>query len=453
MADIFDLIIRGGIAVTPLGTVRTDIGVRGGLIAALGDLSPKQAGDVFEAEGLHVLPGVIDTQVHFREPGAEHKEDLATGSKAAVLGGVTGVFEMPNTNPPTVTVHALADKVARARGRMFCDFAFFAGGTAENVDQITALENQEGCAGIKVFMGSSTGSLLVEDRDVLRAILARISRRASFHCEDEARLRERRHLAEAGRPETHPVWRDETAALIATQNLIELAREAHTPVHVLHVSTAEEMAFLRGAKDIASVEVTPHHLTLTAPEVYERLGTRAQMNPPVRDGRHMAELWQGISDGTVDVLGSDHAPHTAEEKAREYPSSPSGMPGVQTLVPVMLTHVAAGRLTLERFVAMTSTNPARLFAMKVRGVIAEGMVASFTIVDLKAEREIRDDMMASRCGWTPYAGFEAKGWPVATIVRGQVVMIDGAVMSAPAGDCIVFDLPASAAPAPHDALS
>lgn len=449
MPDVLELIIKDGIAVTPKGTVKTDIGIRGGKIAALGDLSRSRADDVFEAGGLHVLPGVIDTQVHFREPGMEHKEDLETGSRAAVLGGVTAVFEMPNTNPPTVTIEALADKVTRAKGRMFCDFAFFAGATADNVDLIPVFERQEGCAGIKVFIGSSTGTLLVEDREVLRAILARISRRASFHCEDEARLRERKSLAEAERPETHPVWRDETAALLATQSLAQLADEAGKPVHVLHVSSAEEMTFLRehkalaGSRNLVSVEVTPHHLTLAAPEAYQQLGTRAQMNPPVRDARHREALWAGIADGTVDVLGSDHAPHTLEEKARPYPSSPSGMPGVQTLVPVMLNHVNAGRLSLERFVELSSTAPARLFGIKDRGLIAEGMSASLTIVDMKAQWELRDDWIASRSAWTPYDGMEVKGWPVATLLRGQVVMLDGAIMPGPAGEPVAFNLPSA----------
>jgi dihydroorotase len=446
MADFFDLIIKDGTVLTPKGAVQTDIGIAGERIAALGDLARHRAGDVFEAKGLHVLPGVIDTQVHFREPGLEHKENLDTGGRSAVLGGVTAVFEMPNTNPPTTSIERLADKVARARGRMFCDFAFFAGGTAENVADIPALEAKEGCAGIKVFLGSSTGSLLVEKREVLRAILGQISRRASFHCEDEARLRERKPLAQAGRPETHPIWRDEQAALLATQMLVEEARLAGKPVHVLHVTTAEEMAYLRGNKDIASVEVTPHHLTLVAPDAYERLGTLAQMNPPVREARHREALWDAIADGTVDVLGSDHAPHTLEEKAREYPASPSGMTGVQTLVPIMLDHVSKGRLSLERFAELSSANPARLFRAKDRGRIAEGMTASLTIADLKARREIRNEAMASRSGWTPYHGVEVTGWPMATLVRGRVVMIDGAILSEPEGECVAFDLPASSLP-------
>ncbi len=441
MTPEFDLIISGGIAVLPGETVQADIGISDGRIAEIGSLDVRRAADVFVATGLHVLPGIIDTQVHFREPGAEHKEDLETGSRAAILGGVTAVFEMPNTNPPTTSAEALADKLARAAGRMFCDYAFFIGGTAENASQLAALELLPGCAGIKVFIGSSTGSLLVEDATVLRTILMHISRRAAFHCEDEARLRERRSLAIDGDPATHPVWRDETAALIATQRLVELAIELDKPVHVLHVSTAEEMDYLHLRKpgSQVSVEVTPHHLSLSAPEAYARLGTLAQMNPPVRETRHLEALWAGVGDGTVDILGSDHAPHTLDEKAKPYPNSPSGMPGVQTLVPVMLDHVNAGRLSLERFVELASTNTARLFRISDRGSIAVGNKADFSVVDLKAQREITNNWIASRSGWTPYDGQRVTGWPIATIISGRVAMLDGAIMAEPFGVPVLLD--------------
>ena len=301
------------------------------------------AAEIIDAKGLHVLPGVIDTQVHFREPGLEHKEDLEAGSRAAVMGGVTAVFEMPNTKPLTISPETLADKVARARDRMFCDFAFYVGGTRENIADLPALERLESAAGIKVFMGSSTGDLMVDDEASLSRIIEKISRRAAFHAEDEARLKERMPLRRPGDPTSHPVWRDEQAALMATQRLVRLAEQHGRRVHVLHVSTAEEMAFLADHKDWASVEVTPHHLTLVAPECYERLGTYAQMNPPVRDDRHRQAMWAAVADGVVDVLGSDHAPHTREEKDHAYPDSHSGMTGVQTLVPIMLDHVNAGQ--------------------------------------------------------------------------------------------------------------
>ncbi len=434
----YDLLLRGGTVVNHDGRGERDIGIREGRIAALGDLAGAAAAEVIDANGLTILPGVIDTQVHFREPGLEHKEDLETGSRAAVMGGVTAVFEMPNTRPLTVTAETLADKVRRARHRMLCDFAFFVGGTRETIGDIPALERQEGSAGIKVFMGSSTGDLLVDDEPSLDGIVARISRRAAFHAEDEARLKARAGLRRPGDPTSHPVWRDEEAALIATRRLVRLAEKHARRVHVLHVSTADEMAFLAHHKDWASVEVTPHHLTLAAPECYERLGTYAQMNPPVRDVRHRAALWAALAAGVVDVLGSDHAPHAREEKDQPYPESHSGMPGVQTLVPIMLDHVNAGRLTLERFVDLTSAGPQRLFGIQGKGRIAVGWDADLTVVDLKRRQAIANSWIASRCGWTPYDGISVTGWPVGTIVRGHRVMWEGEIAGPAHGEPIRF---------------
>lgn len=438
MAELFDLIVKGGTVVNQDGEAVRDIGIVEGRIAAIGDISATQAAEVIDAKGLHVLPGVIDTQVHFREPGLEHKEDLATGSLAAVSGGVTAVFEMPNTKPLTTTAETLADKVSRARGRMHCDFAFYVGGTQENVGDIPRLERLEAAAGIKVFMGASTGDLLIEDEATLERVIAAISRRAAFHAEDEARLRERAGLRKPGDPSSHPVWRDETAAMIATERLVRLAEKHRKRVHVLHVSTAEEMAFLRDHKAWASVEVTPHHLTLLAPDCYQRLGTYAQMNPPVRDGRHLQALWAAIADGTVDVLGSDHAPHTREEKDHPYPESHSGMTGVQTLVPVMLDHVNAGRLSLQRFVDLTSHGPARLFGISNKGRIAVGYDADLTVVDLKRTMTITNDWIKSRCGWTPYDGGNVRGWPIGTFVRGHAVMWDGEILGSGLGEPVRF---------------
>ena len=318
MTTTYDTIFKGGTVVNHDGIGKRDVGVRDGRIAAIGDLGPSTAGKVIDCTGLHILPGVVDSQVHFREPGLEHKEDLETGSRAAVLGGVTSVFEMPNTKPLTTSEAALEDKIRRGRHRMHCDFAFWVGGTRENARDVAELERLPGAAGIKVFMGSSTGDLLVEDDEGVKSILRNTRRRAAFHSEDEFRLRERENLRVQGDPSSHPVWRDPQAAMIATERLVRVARETGARVHVLHISTAEEMEFLRDHKDVASVEVTPHHLTLEAPDCYARLGTRAQMNPPVRDAAHKAGIWAGLTQGVVDVLGSDHAPHTLEEKALPY---------------------------------------------------------------------------------------------------------------------------------------
>ncbi|MFG1375621.1 dihydroorotase [Xanthobacter autotrophicus] len=438
MPVTFDLLLKGGVVATPAGIAVADIGVTGGRIRAIGALGGASAGEVVDATGLHILPGVIDTQVHFREPGLEQKEDLETGSLAAVMGGVTGVFEMPNTIPQTTSASALEDKIARGTNRMHCDFAFYVGGTHDNVKDLPELERLPGAAGVKVFIGSSTGSLLVADDDGVRNILKVIRRRAAFHCEDEPRLQERKGLRVPGDASSHPVWRDEIAALTATRRLVTLARETGARVHVLHVTSAEEMEFLADARDVASVEVTPHHLTLAAPDCYDRLGTLVQMNPPVRDGRHRDALWAALQSGVVDVLGSDHAPHTLEEKAKPYPESPSGMTGVQTLVPLMLDHVAAGRLTLERFVDLSSAGPARLFGIAGKGRIVVGYDADFTVVDLKRRATITADWIASRSKWTPYDGKEVTGWPVGTFVRGRKVMWEGDLTGPASGAPIRF---------------
>jgi len=440
MAETYDLILRGGIVLTPNGREEIDVGVKGGKIVALGALTTASALEAISCKGLHVLPGVIDTQVHFREPGLEYKEDLESGTRGAVLGGVTGVFEMPNTKPSTLTTEDFEEKMRRAKGRAWCDYAFYIGGAAENVMELARLERLPGCSGVKVFMGASTGTLLVPDDATLDAILKNSYRRMAVHCEDEARMNERKPMTRASgaTAHVHPEWRDAQSALLATQRLIKLARKRGRRVHVLHVTTADEMVFLRDHKDIATVETTPQHLTLAAPECYDRLGTLAQMNPPIRDARHREGLWQGVRDGIVDVIGSDHAPHTLEEKAKPYPDSPSGMTGVQTLVPILLDHVNAGRLTLERFVDLTSAGAARIFNLAGKGRIALGYDADITLVDLGARRRIENKWIASKAGWTPYDGMQVTGWPTATIIRGNVVMREDQLVATPRGEPIRF---------------
>jgi dihydroorotase len=447
MATTYDLILKGGTVVNQDGKGVRDIGVRAGRIAAIGDLGRASAGETLDCAGLHVLPGVVDSQVHFREPGLEHKEDLETGSAAAVLGGVTAVFEMPNTNPLTTSEAALADKLRRATGRMHCDFAFWVGGTRDNAADAGELERLPGAAGIKVFMGSSTGDLLVEDDEGVASILRNTRRRAAFHSEDEFRLRERTGLKVEGDPSSHPVWRDELAALACTQRLVRIARQARARIHVLHISTAEEIAFLEQHKDVATCEATPHHLALSSDD-YARLGTLIQMNPPVRASRHRDGVWRGVSQGVVDVLGSDHAPHTLAEKARPYPASPSGMTGVQTLVPIMLDHVNAGRLTIERFVDLLSHGPQRVFGMARKGRIAAGYDADLTIVDLKRRETITNAQAGSKAGWTPYDGREVTGWPVGTIVRGKRVMWEGEIVTPGQGRAVEFSEALAAFPSP-----
>mgnify|MGYP001793338395 FL=1 len=435
--NTLDTIFRNGTVVNHDGIHQTDIGVESGQITALGNLSRAAAETIVDCKGLHVLPGVIDTQVHFREPGLTHKEDLESGSRSAVLGGVTGVFEMPNTNPLTTTREAFDAKIVAAKNRMHCDFAFYIGGTHDNISELPELEKLPGCAGVKGFMGSSTGSLLVQDDDGVEAILNAITRRAAFHSEDEYMLEERKDLRIAGDPSSHPVWRSPEVALNCTKRLVALAHKTGKRIHVLHISTGEEIAFLADHKDVASVEVTPHHLTLDD-TAYARLGTYVQMNPPVRDRSHQDNIWAGVANGVADILGSDHAPHTREEKEHAYPDSHSGMTGAQTLVPTMLNHVNEGRLSLERFVDMTSHGPNRLFGIAGKGRIAVGYDADLTIVDLKRQETSTNGWIASRAGWTPYDGEVVTGWPVGTIVRGHQVMWDGELITPSIGQPMRF---------------
>ncbi|HWK95365.1 MAG TPA: dihydroorotase [Pseudolabrys sp.] len=438
MAETFDLVLKGGTVVNQDGEGIRDVGIRAGRFAAIGELARASAGEVIDCSGLHVLPGVMDTHVHFREPGLTQKEDLESGSRGAVLGGVTLTFEMPNTIPTTTDAAALADKVSRAHHRMHCDFGFYVGATRENTRDLAELERLPGACGIKVFAGSSTGSLLIEDDDGIRAVLENVNRRVSFHSEDEYRLRERMNLRIDNDPRSHPVWRDAAAALICTQRLVRLARETGKRIHILHVTTKDEAEYLAAHKDVASAEVTPAHVTLTAPDCYERLGTMAQLNPPVRDAMHQAGLWHALQQGVIDTCGSDHSPHTREEKTHPYPKAHSGMPGVQTLVPLMLDHVNAGRLTLQRFVDLTSAGPARVYGIANKGRIAVGYDADVTVVDMKRREIITESWIASRAGWSPYTGASVTGWPVGTFVRGYQVMWEGTLVSAARGECVRF---------------
>ncbi|HWY60913.1 MAG TPA: dihydroorotase [Rhizomicrobium sp.] len=438
MSESFDLLIQGGTVATVNGIVPADIGVIGGRIAAIGSLSTAKAAEIFKARGLTILPGAIDSQVHFREPGNEHKEDLETGSRAAVLGGVTAVFEMPNTAPPTTTRQAIDDKLARAANRMHCDYAFYVGATPANIADLAALERLPGVCGVKAFLGSSTGTLLLNRPEDIFAALKSGTRRVAVHSEDEDRLVARKSLAERGRPVTHPIWRDVETARASTERVLALAKKAGRRLHVLHVTTGDEIPLLAAAKDFATAETTPQHLTLSAPECYERLGAYAQMNPPIRDESHRQALWSAVRDGVIDVIGSDHAPHTKAEKDKTYPDTPSGMPGVQTLVTLLLDHVNKGNMSLERFVDLTAHGPQRIFGMAGKGRIARGWDADFTVVDMNHSRIIENSWIASRCGWTPFDGMKTKGWAVATILRGQIVMRDFGLVSASRGQPLRF---------------
>ncbi|KMS55146.1 dihydroorotase [Novosphingobium barchaimii LL02] len=435
-ANAPELVLSGGTVHTPNGPVVADVAVRDGKIIGVG--SYPDAARRIDCTGLDVLPGVIDSQVHFREPGLEHKEDLETGSRAAVMGGITAVFEMPNTNPNTDTYDRVNDKLTRARHRMFCDHAFYVGATADNAVELAELERIPGTAGVKIFMGASTGSLLVAEDEQLARVLAHGRRRVAIHAEDEARMNARKDFRVEGDPSSHPVWRDDESALLATKRILRLAREAQRPIHILHITTPAELELIAQHRDIATCEVTPQHLTLAAEEAYPRIGTFAQMNPPIRSGAHRDGLFHWLRQGVPDVLGSDHAPHTLEEKAKPYPASPSGMPGVQTLLPLMLDHVAKGRLTLERLIDMTSAGVQRVFGLVGKGRIATGYDADFTVIDRKGRFTITDDWLESRCGWSPFTGMELEGRVIGTIVRGHTAMWEAQLSNEAVGEPLRF---------------
>jgi dihydroorotase len=441
----YDLILRGGEIVTGRDRFMADVAIKDSKIAAIGQLGSDEALEIANIEGLTILPGVIDTQVHFREPGLEQKEDIATGTQSAAMGGVTTVFEMPNTSPPTTTAELLADKVKRSEGRSWCNIAFFVGASAENVGELADLENLPGTPGIKIFMGSSTGSLLVPDDETLRKVLKAGRKRTPVHAEDYYRLEERKSLISANpTAHEHPFLRDAECARLATDRLIRLSEETGRPVHVLHVSTADELPLLAVAKgrgiDVTA-EVTPQHLWFAAPECYDQLGTLAQMNPPVRTGEHRAAIRNALTAGLFDMIGSDHAPHTLEEKSLPYPKSPSGMPGVQTLLPIMLTLAQhAGLLTLQELVRLTSENPARLYHVVNKGHIEVGYDADLAIVDLRRKETIQRKWVASKCGWSPFEGVQVHGWPVHTIVNGQFAVRENELQPTPHGRTPKFGL-------------
>lgn len=435
----FDSLWANGAIWLPGGLAPANVGVTNGRIRAILPHGAGTAATVHDCTGLTILPGLIDTQVHLREPGLEHKEDLESGSRAAVMGGVTSLFEMPNTKPLTDTAAAIADKLARAKGRMWTDHAFYVGATAANASDLATLEMLPGCCGVKIFMGASTGDLLVSDDPTLLKVLQSGRRRVAIHAEDEGRMQARLDKRVAGDPASHPVWRDDESAMLATQRVVALARAAGRRIHVLHVTTPQELEFLRDHKDIASCEVTPQHLTLAAEEAYPRLGALAQMNPPIRSAWHRDGLWHWLGQGVPDVLGSDHAPHTLAEKQGEYPATPSGMPGVQTIVPLMLHHVLEGRMPLGRLIDLMATGPQRLFGLIRKGRITAGYDADFTIVDLQGRFTIRQDWLQSRCGWSPFTDMALKGRVVGTVVRGAAAMWEEQLAPVPAGVPLCFE--------------
>ena len=435
---MLDLIIKNGKCYIDGQLKDVNISVKDGKIQKIGQIT-EDAKDAIDATGLIVLPGCMDTQTHFREPGSTDTEDLHSGSRAAIVGGITSVFEMPNTNPPTSTKKEFQRKLDLAKNRMYCNYAFYFGATADNANELADLKNLEGCCGIKLFAGSSTGNLLVADEKDIEVVFQNSSKVVAVHSEDEAILSINKKLIKKGDVHSHPIWRSDECAISSTRRIVRIAKRYNKKAHVLHISTKQEIDFLAQHKGNITFEITPQHLTIYAPDCYDKLGTYAQMNPPIRDKSHYDRLWYAVKNNLNDTIGSDHAPHLKVNKDKEYPNSPSGMPGVQTLMPVMLNHINEGKLTLNQLINFVCENPVKIFGIRGKGFIREGFDADFTIVDMKKKITIKNKNIESKCGWTPFDGVEFKGTPVSTIIAGKIKMNDGKILGDPDGTPLKFN--------------
>tara|TARA_S200000501_G_scaffold369871_1_gene410087 strand:- start:37 stop:1347 length:1311 start_codon:yes stop_codon:yes gene_type:complete len=434
---MLDLIIKNGKCYVEGELKDVDVAVNKGKIEKIGQISD-EAKNILDASNLIVLPGCIDTQTHFREPGSTDTEDLHSGSRAAVAGGITAVFEMPNTNPPTSTKIEFQKKLDLAKNRMYCNYAFYFGATADNADELVNLKNLEGCCGIKLFVGSSTGNLLVAAEKDIETVFQNSSKVVAVHSEDEEILNINKKLIINGDVHSHPVWRSEECAISSTRRIVKIAERYNKKAHILHITTKQEIDFLSQHKGNITFEITPQHLTIYAPDCYDKLGTYAQMNPPIRDKSHYNRLWYAVKNNLNDTIGSDHAPHLKINKDKKYPNSPSGMPGVQTLMPVMLNHINDGKISLNQLINFVCENPVKIFGIKNKGFIREGYDADFTVVDMNKKIVIKNENIESKCGWSPFDGVEFKGTPVLTIIAGDVKMQDGKILGDPKGQPLVF---------------
>ena len=434
---MLDLIVRNGTCFIDGNLSKNDIGVQNGKITHIGDLTKEQSSNTINADGKIVFPGLMDTQVHFREPGSVDAEDLHSGSRAAIVGGITSVFEMPNTNPPTTNFEEFQKKINIGK-RMYCNHAFYFGATAENYEVLEKLKNLEGCCGIKLFAGSSTGNLLVDKEEDIEKVFKYASKVVAVHSEDEEILKLRKKLIQKGDVKTHPVWRNEEVAISSTRKIVKIAKRLNKKAHILHVTTKDEVDFLSQNKGNITFEITPQHLTMYAPDCYDKLGSYAQMNPPIRDKSHYDRLWYAIRNDYNDTIGSDHAPHLKINKEKQYPDSPSGMPGVQTILPVMLNHMNDGKIKLNQIVKFLCENPVKIFGIKNKGYIKKDFDADFTIVDLNKVIEIKNENIESKCGWSPFDGYKFKGTPIYTIIAGEIKMQDGKIIGEPTGKPLSF---------------
>jgi len=434
---MLDLIIKNGTCYIDDNLEKLDLGIQNGKISHIGNLKEEKSKNTIDVTNKIVLPGLMDTQVHFREPGSVDAEDLHSGSRAAIVGGITSVFEMPNTNPPTTNFEEFQKKINIGK-RMYCNHAFYFGATAENYQLLEKLKDLDGCCGIKLFAGSSTGNLLVDKEDDIEKVFKHASKVVAVHSEDEEILKLRKKLIEKGNVKTHPVWRNEEVAISSTRKIVKIAKRLNKKAHILHVTTKEEVDFLSQNKGNITFEITPQHLTIYAPDCYDNLGSYAQMNPPIRDKSHYDRLWYAVRNNYNDTIGSDHAPHLKINKEKPYPNSPSGMPGVQTILPVMLNHMNNGKINLNQIVNFLCKNPVKIFGIKNKGYIKKNFDADLTIIDLKKEIEIKNENIESKCGWSPFNGYKFKGVPIYTIIGGDIKMQDGKIIGEPTGKPLSF---------------
>ena len=434
---MLDLIIKNGKCYIDKDLKDVDIGIQKSKIVKIGRLD-EDARKSIDASGLTVLPGCIDTQTHFREPGSTDTEDLASGSRAAIVGGITSVFEMPNTNPATTNKAEFQRKIDLAKNRMYCNHAFYFGATPTNQSELADLKGLDGCCGVKLFAGSSTGTLLVHKEEDIEKVFESTSKIVAVHSEDEDILNLRKKLREKGNVHSHPIWRDEECAISSTRKIVKIAKRLGKKAHILHITTKQEIDFLSQNKGDITFEITPQHLTMFAPDCYDKLGTYAQMNPPIREKSHYDRLWYAVRNNYNDTIGSDHAPHLRVNKDKEYPDTPSGMPGVQTLLPVMLNHVNDGKLTLVQLMNLVCENPAKIFGIIGKGYIKKDYDADFTIVDMNKIIEIKNEKIESKCGWSPFDGYKFKGTPIYTIINGEIKMKDGEILGEASGKPLSF---------------
>ncbi len=428
-------LIRNAAVVLPDAVERLNVLVEGHRIASIGAPDSARADEVIDANGLHLLPGLIDDQVHFREPGLTHKEDLHFATRACAKGGVTSFLEMPNTKPTTTTLQALDAKLAIAAQKCHVNYGFYVGATPNNLEVLQAATRTPG---IKIFIGSSTGDLLVDAQPALERIFAETTLPICAHCEDETTVQANAARLNGGSEVSdHSLIRDHKAALIATKRSVELAERHRHRFHVLHVSTAEEVEFLRGTSDLITAEACPHHLFFNVDD-YARLGTLIQMNPSVKTSADNEAVWRGLLDGTLEVVATDHAPHTLEEKRQPYPKSPSGLPAVENYLALLLNEVNRGRCTLSQIAAWTSAAPARIWNIQEKGQIREGYDADLVLVDLNKTQTILNENQLTKCGWSPWHGETLSGWPIRTWVMGRTVFADGKVIDGVRGEEIRY---------------